>query len=170
MDNLGTSWSYYAPYHPNIASVLTNLRQQVFARGDYHLAHNPALQMNESQYRAEISDYPSIIQDEMLNEWRYLTGLSQPDTIDALLIWNGNETTHSILDIEYVSDVPDYGVAAPLSDKALNAIFGTTHPTREQIENKALALQLLRTPNQATYIIVYKNHKPNEIYFVGVSQ
>ena len=76
--------------------------------------------------------------------------------------------TRSILDLERVSDEPDYGAVTALEGSALQAAFGTTRPTREMVEtNHDLWEDLER--GQGIYIVLYKDDKPDEIYFAGYS-
>jgi hypothetical protein len=76
--------------------------------------------------------------------------------------------TRSILDMETVSDSPDFGVIAPLSDDVLIDLFGTNKPTRNMIEwNEDLFEMLDR--GQGVYIVAYQDNKPSEIFFAGYS-
>jgi hypothetical protein len=79
-----------------------------------------------------------------------------------------SEGTASILDIERVSDTPDFGAAAPLSDTELREFFGTIQPTREMIEGNLDFYENIER-GHGVYIIAYKNGKPDEIFFGGYS-
>ena len=71
--------------------------------------------------------------------------------------------------IERISPVPSFGAAALLSSQQLIEIFGTEKPERNMIEQKRNEIQGIRDRWEATYIIVYKNSKPDEIFFAGFS-
>ncbi len=60
---------------------------------------------------------------------------SKPQSVRDLLEWNGEEGTHSIIDIERVTYNPeeiDLGVASPL-DEDLIELFGTRQPSYEMV-------------------------------------
>jgi len=86
-----------------------------------------------------------------------------------------SEGTHSIIDIDEIAPMPRVGAAAPLSNEELERFFGTDKPTREMIEGKErdlgafLQQAMGRYRGQGTYIVVYKDSQPNEIYFTGYS-
>jgi hypothetical protein len=112
---------------------------------------------------------------DYLAEFQRLQALPEPTSIKTLMEWNGEEGTHSILDIDKVTPTPNIGAAAPLSKEELERFFGTYKPTREMIESKEqdlglfLQQELGRYRGEATYIVVYKDSAPDEIYFTGYS-
>jgi hypothetical protein len=59
---------------------------------------------------------------------------TRPGSIAELLERAGHSGTHSILDIERVSEQPGFGLAAPLSADSLRQAFGADAPTLEQVE------------------------------------
>jgi hypothetical protein len=61
------------------------------------------------------------------------------------------------------------GTVSPLAPEQLEAIFHTTTPTRELIEQKRELLFDLRDRDEGLYIIVYAASVPSEIYFAGFS-
>ena len=76
--------------------------------------------------------------------------------------------TRSILDINHISEEPDYCAAAPLPEEELLRLFDTEKPTREMIEENDELFELLER-GQAVYIIAHKNGIPDEIFFAGYS-
>jgi hypothetical protein len=76
--------------------------------------------------------------------------------------------TRSILDLDHFSDEPDFGAVTPLDDQTLEDLFGTTRPTREMIEQNMDFFEDIDR-GQGVSIIVYKNDKPDEIFFAGYS-
>lgn len=92
-----------------------------------------------------------------------------PKTIEELVEHAAEDGTHSILDIERVSDGLDFGAVAPMPVELLLKIYGTEKPTRSDIE----AHQYEATENierwQGYYTVVYENEQPSEFYFEGVS-
>ena len=177
-----SGWSYFVPYQTDISKALQDLREAVFQKGEYYLRDvsendlsfddvSPSgLDLTEE----ERSDYLTILQGrQSLLEERET--LPKPTSIETLLQWNAEEGTHSIIDIEQVAQAPSFGVVAPLSNEEIKSFFGTEKPTRTMVENKEGALtvflqnELGRSRWQGTYIVVYKENEPTEIYFTGYS-
>jgi hypothetical protein len=94
---------------------------------------------------------------------------TRPGSITELLERAGESGTHSILDIERVSEQPGFGVAAPLSADSLRQVFETDVPTHEEVERRwpDVAEQLGRW--QACYLVVYRDGEPHEYAFIGCS-
>jgi hypothetical protein len=93
----------------------------------------------------------------------------RPRSIPELLKRAGENGTHSILDIESVSQQPGFGVAAPLSAESLRQAFGTNVPTHEEVEQhwQDIAERLGRW--QACYLVVYRDGEPHEYALIGSS-
>jgi len=62
----------------------------------------------------------------------------------------------------------DYGVVTPLPEDVLLERFGTTQPTREMIEQDLDILEEVDR-GQGIYVIVYRDGRPAEIFFGGLS-
>ena len=90
-------------------------------------------------------------------------------SITELLERAGESGTHSILDIERVSEQPGFGVAAPLTADSLRQAFGTDVPTHDEVERHwpDVAERLGRW--QACYLVVYRDGEPHEYAFIGCS-
>jgi hypothetical protein len=71
------------------------------------------------------------------------------------------------LDLERVSAEPRLGAVAPFPDEVLRALYSTTQPTREMIEQGADSEYLER--GKGLYVVVYRAGRPDEIYFAGLS-
>jgi hypothetical protein len=156
-----SGWSYFVPYQPAIQQALDDLRQDVFQRKAYYRAFN-AVQI-----------------------------LREPWTIEEAIAWNGEDGTHSILDVDRVVgslppklDWSSYaidpqawqdtflarlGTVSPLTTAQLLRIFWTTQPTHDLIVQRAANLWPLRDRDEGLYIIVYQDDLPIEIYFAGFS-
>ncbi len=86
----------------------------------------------------------------------------------------GESSTHSILGIKHTADIPELGAAVPLSKHRHLKLFGTTTPTRAQVE-AALALPGGGLPNdirrwEAVYFAVHDEAgTPVEHMFNGAS-
>jgi hypothetical protein len=177
-----SGWSYFVPYQTDISKALQDLREAVFQKGEYYLrdfSENDMMfdELSPSDLdltEEEKADYLAALPgQQVLPEERQ--ALPKPTSIEALLQWNAEDGTHSIIDINKITPTPDFGAAAPLSNEELKRIFGTEKPTREMIKSKekdfAVFLQeeLGRSRWQGTYIVIYKENQPVEIYFIGYS-
>jgi len=88
--------------------------------------------------------------------------------IAMLLMQAGENGTHSILDITRVGKGAAHATASPLRSDVLLDTFGTTEPTRAQVE--ALGLAFAEDLHwQAVYFAVYEDGLPFEWAFVGSS-
>jgi len=76
--------------------------------------------------------------------------------------------TRSIIDLERVSDEPEYGAVTALGDDVLQDLFGTNKPTRAMVEQSDVLWEDLER-GQGVYILLYENDTPSEIYFAGYS-
>ncbi|QDT26908.1 hypothetical protein Enr10x_22200 [Gimesia panareensis] len=96
---------------------------------------------------------------------------SPPQTIDELLEQCAEAGTHSLLDIDHLSPTPEPGAATPLSEEDLQTLFGTTTPTKSQVEAVVAEGKLHERCArwQAVYFAVYEEGEPVELVFVGVS-
>jgi len=161
-----SSWQYFVPYQSNIQKALDELRAEVFQSGKYYIGEPVWHSIDESEY----DEYPEEDMREELKEWlRRMKSMDKPITIEDLLEWNGEDGTHSILDITRVSVKPDFGTISPLAHEELISMFGTHEPTSIMIEQKANKIMELRERWQGTYIIVYKDGLPEQIYVAGFS-
>jgi hypothetical protein len=165
-----SAWIYFTPYQPDPEAALQKLRNEVFARGEYYKPWDAA-----SSWHAELSQAPPEERAAMEDFLRSLppSPLQPPEplpaTIQELLELYGASSTHSILDIERISDRLDFAAAAPLGEEELLASYGTRQPTREQFESCSLVWSDPPQRGQAVYFVVYKNGQPDEIAFLGNS-
>lgn len=161
-----SGWQYIVPYQTDIQKALNELRGLVFQSGNYYKREPFWQDTDESEY----DDAPDEEVRQQLVEWLHkMKSMKEPTTIEELFLWNGEDGTHSILDIKGVSDVPDYGAISPLSLEELVSLFGTQQPTRAMIEQKTDEIMGLRKSWQGTYVIVFKDGFPNEIFITGFS-
>lgn len=99
-------------------------------------------------------------------DYRYAE--EEPSSIAEALEIADADGTASILDIERISDEPDFSCAAPFSADELTAYFGTNQPTHADVEAAEDYWEDLDR-GQARYAIVYADGEPSEIYFAGYS-
>jgi hypothetical protein len=171
-----SSWSYYTPYQPDIDRALQDLQESVFRSGGYHQREPFWREMSFEEYLPPDPGFTDADRAEYLASFQHLQSLQEPTSIETLLEWNGEEATHSILDIDRISLDAQIGAAAPLSDGQLETLFGTSQPTRKIIEQAGainldsyLQKKAGRYRGQATYILVYRDGLPVEVLFTGYS-
>lgn len=140
-------WYYFAAYQPDIQKALDILREREFRAGRY----NPVTPFPDFPISG---DYPG-------------PG-ARHSSIQEAVEASDADGTRSILDINRVANTPDYCTASPFSAEILHELYGTHHPTKETVlRNLGLFDRLER--GQGKYLIVYKDAKPSEIFFVGYS-
>ena len=161
-----SGWQYFVPYQEDVQQALTDLRAQVFESGKYYKRFPFWQTMNEEDYQNGDPDQAKY----MVNWLRQMKAMKEPTTIEELMEWNGEEGTHSILDIEWVGDLPEYGVAVPISEEVLIDVFGDAQPSHARVEANLSALYAaIDRRYEATYFIIYDDGKPAEILFIGFS-
>ncbi len=145
---------YVVKYRPNINEALRELREREFRAGRY----NPVI---------PFLDFP-------IGPHSPAPGARHATMAEALEDAEANGT-RSIIDLEHISDEPDYGTASSLGDEVLQELFGTTRPTRAMVESSddlwsyaKRGRRVLRR-GHGIYIILYKDGLPDEIYFAGYS-
>jgi hypothetical protein len=143
----GHSYYYFIEYQPDIEAALQDLRQREFEAGRY----NPAQPFPRFPIRAD-SPAPG----------------AKHESIYEAIEDAAEDGTRSILDIETVSDWPDFNVASPFSEEDLQRYFGTKQPTKEMISRKLDFLGAIRR-GHCVYIIVFAAGQPSEIFFGGYS-
>jgi hypothetical protein len=143
----GHPWFYFVEYEPDLNAALQKLREREFMAGRYNPAVNFPL-------------FPVGPQSPAPG--------AQHDSIEEALEDSDADGTRSILDMERVGDVPDYGVVAPLPKEELMNLFGTERPTREMVESSDELFEPLER-GQGVYVVVYDGGQPSEIFFAGYS-
>ena len=158
-----SSWAYFVPYQTDIKRTLQELRQKVFQSGEYYL--RPQMEVDLESYK----NMPKEVREQAKLRVEREKPFSKPTSITALLEWNGEEGTHSIIDVENISSAPMFNAVAPLSKDQLVYLFGTDKPDRSIVQEKAKEILTLRKRWEGAYIIIYKSGIPDEIFFTGFS-
>jgi hypothetical protein len=143
----GEPWFYFVPYQTDINHALQALRRREFEAGRY----NPV---------TPFPGYP--VQPNAPAPG------AQHASIEEAIEEADADGTRSILDMERLSDEPDYGAITPLSDDDLVNLFGTATPTREMIESNDDLFEAIDR-GQGVYIVAYQDGTPSEIFFAGYS-
>jgi hypothetical protein len=138
---------YTVKYRPEIDAALAELRQREFLAGRY----NPVM---------PFIDFPITPASQAPG--------AQHKTIAAACADAEEDGTRSILDIDAISDEPEFGAATPLAPDLLESLYGTTEPTAEMVENNMDFLEEVDR-GQAVYIVCYTAGTPSHILFAGYS-
>jgi hypothetical protein len=138
---------YFVKHQPDVGAALHELRQREFRAGRY----NPAI------------PFPRYPVDPAAP-----SPGAQHDSIDEAMEDADADGTRSILDLDHVSDEPEFCAVTPLDDELLEQLYGTTRPTRAMIEGNMEFFEDIER-GHGIYAIVYKDDKPDEILFAGYS-
>jgi hypothetical protein len=138
---------YFVKYQPDLAAALRELREREFKAGRY----NPA--MEDLSFPIDVNAPSPGAQHTSIEE--------AFEDADA-------DGTRSILDLDHISDEPDFGAVTPLDASYLEELYGTPQPSRAMIEHDMEFFEEVER-GQGISIIVYKDGKPDEILFAGYS-
>jgi len=176
-----TGWQYTTPYDSDPEAALQQLREEVFAKGDYLPLGGILRFPREGAFPAGVpfpfrlifSALRAIAALSVALHW-LARGGRQPRTIEELLEMAAENGTHSILDITHTADIPEIFAAVPLSKHRRLKYFGTLTPTRAQAE-AAFGLTAEGPDDgirrwEAIYFTVHdEDGMPLEYVFVGAS-
>ena len=144
---------YFVPYEDDVDAALQKLRLREFQAGRYYpVTPRPTFPVDLS---APVRGAKHASIEQVMEQ--------------------GDETgTRSILDIIQVAPVPFDGsgmpfmTAFPLASSDLERLFGTSKPTREQVQtNQRMWDRIDR--GSAVYTIIFDKGEPHEIFFGGYS-
>jgi hypothetical protein len=140
---------YFEKYNGNVDATLQVLRQREFKAGRYH----PVIMFPSELFPiGPHSPAPG----------------AQHASIEDAMEDAAEEGTRSILDLDHVSDEPEFCAVAPLPNEMLDELYGTTQPSRAMVEPNMDFLEDIER-GQGVYIILYNDGKPEEICFAGYS-
>jgi hypothetical protein len=98
----------------------------------------------------------------------YHRAATRPRTIREALKRSADTGTRSILDIERISQAPDYSRAAPLTPAELARYFGTAMPSVKMVEDSEDLWQDLER-GKARYVVAYEEGVARYLVFIGYS-
>jgi hypothetical protein len=142
---------YAVPYQPDLQRALDELKEREFKAGRY---------------------YPAI--DDICTSYvhpEHIVGPgAQHATIDAALEASQESGTQSVLDMVSVGPTPGLQTVVPLDDESLEALFGTTHPTRRRVEEEMDEwLEPIGRGEGIAIVVFTDDGVPYEILFAGYS-
>jgi hypothetical protein len=140
---------YFEKYNDTVDATLQALRQREFKAGRYH----PVIMFPSELFPiGPHSPAPG----------------AQHASIEDAMEDAAEEGTRSILDLDHVSDEPEFCAVAPLPNEMLDELYGTTQPSRAMVEPNMDFLEDIER-GQGVHIILYNDGKPEEICFAGYS-
>jgi hypothetical protein len=175
-----SGWFYEVTYREDVGSALNDLRADVFGRGEYFRSWEPE-GLFAGMNREELLESCLAIADEIADSTESISGFAdsvialraggQPTTIEAARFLNLESGTHSILDCERVSDLPEFGVVAPVSDTEQTTLFGSAKPSSELVRSQEEGLfeSLSLERWEGRFIIGYQDDRPKSLFFFGIS-
>jgi hypothetical protein len=127
-------------------------------------------------YRQDVATTLEDLRQQEFAAGRFHLSNLRPATIHQANINSDADGTRSILDIEHVTETPDFASVSPLSRARLIEAFGTDRPDRQTVErvlleaNEALeeALEEIER-GEGRYVIIYDGESPTEVFFCGFS-
>jgi hypothetical protein len=138
---------YTVPYRADIAGALNDLREREFRAGRYY----PVLE-----------DLPCPVTDASPAPG------PQHESISEAIVDADADGTRSILDIDRITDQPQYGAATPLDPNVMLELYKTTTPTVAQVVAERELFEHLKR-GQAVYIVCYDAGTPTHLVFAGYS-
>ena len=138
---------YFTEYDTDADAALQRLRQREFRAGRY----NPVIPFLMFPLRANAPS-PG----------------ARHASIEQAIEAATEDGTRSILDLQSVGDEPDFSVAARLPPEKLEELFETAEPTHEMIKSDLRIFDDLER-GHGVCIVVYKDSKPDELFFAGYS-
>ena len=119
-------------------------------------------------YEPDIQAALDKLRTRVFESGRFHGAKSKPPTPAAAFEMAGENGTRSILDINRVSEQPDFCCAAPLTLRELKEYFGTDKPTKDLVVKSDDFWDDLER-GMARYIILHESNEPHQIFFAGYS-
>jgi|SRR5579871_5638323 len=124
-------------------------------------------------YTPNVSAALEALRSRVFESGDYYSHLSEnPSSIEELVEALAEEGTHSILDIDHVSECFEYGAVWPLSGEELSMVFGTDMPTVKDVETAQAADKLdslVPTGGTGRYLTTYRDDQPDKLFFFGAT-
>lgn len=143
-----SEWQYFVPYQQDFGQALQELRQQVFASGEFWW-YGEGDYLPESMRVPRPTRLENVFDDENVQQ----------------------SGTHSILDVFRVlapGDAWEYGSVAPATAEEIHTATGTTHPDRSHAAVLSDTLDRQRWVGRCA-VLYGDQGDPSEIVFWGHS-
>ena len=140
---------YFVPFRPEVQDALDALRTREFEAGRY----NPVIPFPQFMEPVFYQQHP---------------GRAHP-SIQSAVESTDADGTRSILDIARIASTQEHGAAAAVPDGELLRIFGTTAPSRADVEASMGELFALVERGCCLYVVTHNAAHPEGIWFGGYS-
>jgi hypothetical protein len=158
-----SGWHYLAPYDDDVERALQQLRRDVLARGDFLRQYSGFGGLRLPLWMRLLA---GVLGLASAAKRRRLMKLGDPDAAAEAA---GEGGTHSVIDLVGTSRVRTTGYATRAPARVLEQIYGTATPTRADVERHAGDLDEQLDRGEAYYVVVYRDGRPDELYFEGNS-
>lgn len=144
-----TSWQHIRTFSGDVSRTLEQLRCDVFGSRAFYACDEPRIERTEPTSSLA-------------------TCARRPATIAEALAWNGDEGTHSVLDItEGVALTPTVGAVSPLAPEAADRCFGSARPTLFEVLMTDFDAADVCEPGTGRYFVIAEPGEPALVVFVG---
>ena len=170
-----TGWQYYVRHQSDINVALQQLRQEIFQNGAYEKPMcDEDIEVAVKNLSPQLKKLYELAERLEKNKPPKIRPTSPPRTIEELVEQCEESGTHSILDIDHISTVPEFGALTPLSERQLIELFGTAQPTHSVVDLWHTGIHPITEPRlyerwQGIYFTIFKDGVPNEFYIEGAS-
>ena len=164
-----SAWGYFTPYKENVQEALEELRQKEFQEGRYY---RPGANLPDTfEEWIKQLNLPAEKAQHYREGFNNLKSSSKikPSSIEELFELNKESGTHSILDIFEIGTSTDEDQSGTITNEDLVRLFGVDTPDHQMVEEKAVDLLDFRGRFLCTYVVVYKDGQPDELFFTGYS-
>lgn len=165
-----SSWIYFTAWREDPREALQELQAQEIRRSTSvrrrTTSHATTAVRNAERLLATSPHLPPEVRRAIEGTIENLKKLAAPGEAEAADDEGGS---HSILDVIGVGEKRDVLVATPVADADLERLFGTTRPTRAQVEDKRFPLMTLRPAQHPCYLAVFEGEEPVEWCFAGAT-
>ena len=119
-------------------------------------------------YEEDLEAALEKLKEQVFREGAYHGADLKPATLDELWEKVTEDGTRSILDMEGVSEEPDFAMVTPLTKEQLRELYGTEQPTHGQVADQQDIYEMLER-GQGASVVVYEQGRPTELFFAGYS-
>ena len=147
-----TSWQHVRTLHGDVEHTLQRLRAEVFASGAFYLADDPARELS-------VCDVARSGRGGCLE---------RPVCIHDVLAWNGDEGSHSVLDIiAGTAPSPTTAAVSPMRPAELLRCFGSDRPNLFAVLMSDFDAADVCRPGSGRFFTIVEPGEPVLVVFVG---
>ena len=165
-----TPWWHEVDYQDDLAAALAALQQTVLDAGEYQHPWNDPWRVVDDSFEDEMlreASTMNIDAAELEVSIARLKAGEAPLSLAHLFVLNTDVGSHSILDVFGIGD--EILQITPLSPAQCERLYGTQHPTIEQIREHEMELLESRQRWTGTAAVAYEDGTPTHIVFAGSS-